>query len=102
MENKLVEALPFRDKQAQGDSDCEQENESAGQTNSQTNSQTARPDTDNSNTLNAGEAVARKGDEEEHDTPEETTEAPVAKKKKRKNKKSRGKKKVSIAPLRAA
>ncbi|KKZ63506.1 hypothetical protein EMCG_02184 [[Emmonsia] crescens] len=76
MENKIVEALPSRDKQAQGDSDCEQENESAGQTNSQANSQTARPDNDNSNTLNADEAVARKGDEEEHDTPEETTEAP--------------------------
>ncbi|OJD15284.1 hypothetical protein AJ78_04433 [Emergomyces pasteurianus Ep9510] len=80
MENNPIEVPPFGDEQAQCSSDCQQDDEAKGHT----DSQTARPDTDSRTTLNA---------EGEADTLREAAEAPAAKKKKRRSKKSRGKKK---------
>ncbi|EGE81665.2 hypothetical protein, variant [Blastomyces dermatitidis ER-3] len=91
METKPIAPLPVRDKQTQGSSDCQQDIEARGPT----NTQTARPNGDNNGALEGDVGVATKNGEEEPDTLEGTAEVTVAKKKKKRNKKSRGKNKGS-------
>ncbi|KLJ11347.1 hypothetical protein EMPG_13384 [Blastomyces silverae] len=92
METKPIANLPVRDKQTQGVSDCQQDTEASGPT----NTQTSRPNGDANDVLKVDEGIAMKTDGEEPDPLEETAEVSVAKKKKKKrSKKSRGKNKGS-------